>query len=214
MLYLNKIVTLPTKKNTSLLRPILQIGNLKTEKFLSTSLSSHSALMCRPNFNLLHRTRFFHFLSIVPRARHLHHCFIDTLKKSLDQPLGTSLVDYVIGFDKAQRRAMAARSPCPLCGCFGRSPPTHSRNFLRPRSCECPRARTRVRVRWQISMYVFARLEARGRWRFSHLRAKWSVLPSPPATQLLLLYKFKLHRAEKGVSTTRGRWRPRSNRKL
>lgn len=161
--------------------------------------------------------------TIFPLALHcsssssLAPLFIDTLKKiprSASWRLGTSLVDYVIGFDKAQRRAMAAQSPCPLCGSFSRSPPTHSRNFLQPRSCECPRARTRVHVRWQISMCVFARLEARGRWRFSHLRAKWSVLPSLPATQLLLLYKFKLHRAEKGVSTTRGRWRPRSNRKL
>lgn len=81
-------------------------------------------------------------------------------------------------------------------GHFSR-PPTHSRNFLQPIRSRF--AWTRVhgctRHGW---LCVFARLEAGGRWRFSHLRAKWSALPSPPAGQLLLLYKFKLHRAEKG----------------
>lgn len=76
----------------------------------------------------------------------------------------------------------------------------------------CARARQHVFVRARhpcvcARVYVFARLEAGGRWRFSHLRAKWSVLPSPSATQLLLLYKFKLHRAEKGVSARRRRRR-------
>lgn len=60
-------------------------------------------------------------------------------------------------------------------------------------------------ARVSVCVRVFACLEARGRWRFSHLGVKWLVRPSQPVSQLLLLYKFVVVRpAHELLASARG----------